>query len=879
MLPPESKSTAPEAQDYVFASNNKQDVMLPGILINYWKQETTTGKMRGFNFSKKPNFDGLTPTINHLDAELVWAGEDFVMQYNGYLKVPQDGAYELQIGSDDGSILYLGDEVLIDNDGWHGTEFKEAQVALKEGFHPFKLEFFQGKGGKAMVLNWRKPEGNYTAVPAANLFHHKTEQEPKGIGENLMQKGMSVPGDGSALKDVHPSFNLSQARPNDFTPKVGGMDFLPDGRMVISTWDADGSVYILSNVDSGDPAKIRVKRIAVGLAEPLGLKVVDGAIYVLQKQELTKLIDHNGDDMIDEFETICNEWRVSANFHEFAFGLEYQDGYFYGALATAINPGGASTQPQIPDRGKLFKISKETGKMELIAHGLRTPNGIGQGMGGEIFIADNQGDWLPASKIMHVEEGAFYGSRSVDFARTEGLKAKLPVVWLPQDEIGNSPSTPIGIEKGPYKNQLIHCEVTNGGVKRVFVEEVNGQLQGCLFRFIQGLEAGINRMVWGPDGALYVGGIGSNGNWQHSSKYWYGLQRLEYNNESTFEMLAVRAKSNGIEIEFTEALQEGDGWNAKDYQIQQWYYKPTEAYGGPKLDERTLPIKSVNVSKDRKSVFLELNGMKENHVVYVRLKKAFVSEKTHELWTTEAWYTMNEIPAGQNGFSTTAQNVGLNRLSPTEEAEGWKLLFNGTSTDGWRNFKKQSIGSSWIIDDQALHLNAQKDAEGNWSTPDGGDIVSEGKYKDFDLKLEWKIGACGNSGIMYNVVEEDKYDNVWLTGPEMQVLDNTCHPDAQLETHRAGDLYDMIACTYETVKPAGQWNKVRIIIKDGHVQHWLNGRKVVEFQMFDDNWTKMIANSKFKEMPDFGLSKEGHLSLQDHKDPVWFRNIKIKELK
>ncbi len=188
-----------------------------------------------------------------------------------------------------------------------------------------------------------------------------------------------------------------------------------------------------------------------------------------------------------------------------------------------------------------------------VAGGLRTPNGIGIGVDNEIFVADNQGDWLPSSKILHVTQGAFFGCRSVDSAGTVTLKDKPPVVWLPQDEIGNSPSTPLAINDGPYKGQMIHGEVTHGGIKRVFVEKVNGEYQGVVFRFIQGLEAGVNRIVWGPDGALYVGGVGNPGNWQQSGKLWYGLQRLKYNEKPAFEMLAVRAKNDGVEIEFTRA--------------------------------------------------------------------------------------------------------------------------------------------------------------------------------------------------------------------------------------------------------------------------------------------------------------------------------------
>jgi cytochrome c len=858
----------------------KPDELLPGLFLQIYEYDQPLTTLDKINFNKKSTYEGHIGNILITNSEFKGLEDHFALRYTGYIKIPKDNNYVFRMRSDDGSRFYIGDRLIIDHDGLHGASKKDGEIALQAGLHPIRLEFFQGAGGKYISLEWKSFNDDLFEVISKDAFlHHRSLKPAPDVEAPPMAQTMRIPGDGYPLEAVHPSYTLTQARPNEFLPKVGGMDFLSDGRLVVSTWDAEGGVYLIEGADSGDPSKMTYKKIAKGLAEPLGIKVVDDDIYVLQKQELTKLIDHDGDDIIDEYQTISNDWRVSANFHEFAFGLAYKQGYFYAALAIAILPGGASANPQIPDRGKAIRINKETGEVEFVAKGLRTPNGVGIGVDDEIFIADNQGDWLPSSKILHVSENAFFGSRAVDSVNVAQLKVKQPVVWLPQDEIGNSPSTPLYLNDGPYKGQMIHGEVTHGGVKRVFVEKVNGEYQGAVFRFIQGLEAGVNRMVWGPDTALYIGGIGSTGNWGHNGKFWYGLQRLKYNGKPTFEMLAVRAKRNGVEIEFTEPLPEGMGWNPKEYEVQQWWYLPTNQYGGPKMDREMLSVATASVLEGGRKVFLELPGIKEGHVVYLRLPYYWVSASEHELWTTEAWYTLNQLPEEAGTIRPSPTPVTPNTLSELEKKEGWQLLFDGQTTKGWRNFRKQTIGSSWKVQNGALMLDAQPRDDGSWQAADGGDIITNGTYKDFDLRLEWKIGPCGNSGIMYNVVESEEYDYVWRTGPEMQILDNTCHPDAQYETHRAGCLYDMIAVKYETVKPAGQWNKVRIKSKDGKVVFWLNGRNVVSFEMFTAEWDKMINNSKFKDMlPGFGSSPEGHISLQDHGDPVWFRNIKIKKL-
>ncbi len=219
-----------------------------------------------------------------------------------------------------------------------------------------------------------------------------------------------------------------------------------------------------------------------------------------------------------------------------------------------------------------------------------------------------------------------------------------------------------------------------------------------------------------------------------------------------------------------------------------------------------------------------------------------------------------------------------NMLTQAEKDAGWVLLFDGLTTDGWRNYLKQDIGSSWVVQDGALMLQVESTRDGKTRAKNGGDIITKKTYENYELSIDWKVGACANSGIMFNVHEDRQYKRIHHTGPEMQVLDNSCHPDAKIHTHRAGDLYDMIACSDEVVKPAGMWNRARIRVDHGKTDFYLNETHVVSFTMFDESWREMISQSKFKDMPGFGKYRRGHIALQDHGDKVAFRNIKIREL-
>ncbi len=221
---------------------------------------------------------------------------------------------------------------------------------------------------------------------------------------------------------------------------------------------------------------------------------------------------------------------------------------------------------------------------------------------------------------------------------------------------------------------------------------------------------------------------------------------------------------------------------------------------------------------------------------------------------------------------TFSAHAADNELNAAEKADGWELLFDGQDIDkNWRGYKMETSPTKWEVEDGAIFFNPN-----NYGT--GGDIISREKYSEFEFSLEWKVAAASNSGIFYHAVESDDYKFPYETAPEMQVLDNDRHADGKIKQHRAGDLYDLVKSRVENVKPVGEWNKVLIKVKGNNLEHWQNGEMVIKTTMWDDNWASLIKDSKFATWPGFGKSKIGHFALQDHGDPVWYKNIKVKKI-
>lgn len=384
-------------------------------------------------------------------------------------------------------------------------------------------------------------------------------------------------------------------------------------------------------------------------------------------------------------------------------------------------------------------------------------------------------------------------------------------------------------EGSSYQEQLrVPGEVEQ---KRVFVDEPAGITQGCVFRFSTDL----------PERILAATG------------------------QAVFEMLAVRAMSNGFEIEFTKPLDPRVGWEPESYYVEQWPFD-VQQRRRPKRDGVVYPVKSASVSPDRRKVFLEIPNLKPSHVVYLRLLPPCISEGGERPWSTEAWYTLNAIPADRPGTvlappTREPQNV----LTEAEQQAGWRLLFDGQSPRGWRGYKKDRFPDGWQVRDGCLVRVGP-----------GGDICTEEEFDNFELQLEWRISAGGNSGIFFRVDESAGWP--WETGPEMQVLDNAEHADGRNPKTSAGSNYALHAPVRDVTEPVGLFNRVRLVVHGPHVEHWLNGVKVVEYALGSPEWEQLVAESKFKSMPRFGRVARGRIVLQDHGDRVWYRNIKVRPL-
>ena len=494
--------------------------------------------------------------------------------------------------------------------------------------------------------------------------------------------------------------------------EVGGLTTLPDGRIALCT--RRGDVYLVENQTMQDGHLPKFKKFASGLHEALGLAYKENSLYVVQRGELTKLTDHDGDDEADMYETVY-DWPISGHYHEYSFGPKFMED---GSMMVTANIAFGNSEwwrgeSRVPWRGWAMKISPD-GTMEPWATGMRSPAGLGV-YEGELFYTDNQGDWMGSGGVWHVKKGAFMGHpaglrwtdqpnspvslQQNDFfaaidqrrVKKEGfyvmpenisdeenpdflyeIKKKfpalqLPAVWLPHGIMGVSNSEILEIKKGtitPFEGQLLVGDQGQSKIMRVALEKVKGEYQGVAFDFRSGFQSGVMRMAWGHDGSLYVGE--TNRGWGSAGTENSGLERMIWTGATPFEMTTVHAKSDGFEITFTHPVDKKSAEDLDSYSGTSFIYKYHPVYGSPTVNNEPLNIKGVKVSEDGLKVRLVIPNVKQYYVHQLNLDGIIDAKNEQYLLHPRAYYTLNNIP---KGTTLDVEELSTFRTSETKAAK------------------------------------------------------------------------------------------------------------------------------------------------------------------------------------------------------------------
>ena len=492
--------------------------------------------------------------------------------------------------------------------------------------------------------------------------------------------------------------------------EIGGLTFVDDNTIAACT--RRGEIWVIKNPTSNKPI---FERFAHGLHEPLGIAYKDGAFFVAQRGELSKISDTDNNGKADVYETVY-AWPLAANYHEYSYGPLFMPN---GDMVLSLNLGWTNKGESLSKwRGWMIKVSPE-GEMTPIATGMRSPAGFGLNAAGDLFYSDNQGDWVGSGRMTHIESGVFAGHpeglkwsqepespvklKRENITDTLGLSLyeyskkydaiRPPSVWFPHSIMGISTSDILLVKNnafGPFEGQFLVGDQGHSKIMRVFQEEVDGVYQGICFPFREGFSSGILRLKWGADDAIYVG-MTSRG-WSSTGKDNFGLERLVASKIKPFEMVAVRARSDGFDIEFSEPVDPTTANDPASYEIGDFTYLYHETYGSPVMEMESRTIKNISLSSDGRRVHISLDGLRKGFVYEIKVPK--VKNKAGKLLLHDfGYYTLNNIPQGEtseavaghdhHNMSAEAKTVDLiseKRISSMPTA--WKGKVDETVTIG-----------------------------------------------------------------------------------------------------------------------------------------------------------------------------------------------------
>ncbi|MBD2752811.1 PQQ-dependent sugar dehydrogenase [Spirosoma validum] len=481
----------------------------------------------------------------------------------------------------------------------------------------------------------------------------------------------------STLLSVFPADTISDyyeietiPTPPGLVAETGGLSFLPDGRMAACFHRGEVMLY--------NPKTKTWKLFAEGLHDPLGvLALSNKELLIVQRPELTRVTDTNGDGVADLYETVTDQFGMSGNYHEFAFGpVRDTKGNLYFSLNTASNGAGIRDEVRgqydalgrqgrmyacVPYRGWVMQLTVD-GKLKPYASGFRSPNGIGFDAKGRLFVTDNQGDWLGTSKLYHVEEGKFYGHPTSlvwrpGFPAIDPLTLPVPTldsmrtvesVAFPHEIMAHSPTQLVvdntGGKFGPFTGQLFVGEMDFAHLLRILPDEVDGQIQGACVPFFDkagsdgvALRIGNNRLAFAPDGSLYLGQA------DHGWLGDRGIQRIRYKGGNPLDITAMKLTPTGFDLTFTQPLDESTARDLANYRFRSYYYEYHQAYGSPQKDVQTVNVSDVTLSADRKTVSLKLAELKPKRIYELTLGKLQANNGQKKIMNHFVCYTLNRL--------------------------------------------------------------------------------------------------------------------------------------------------------------------------------------------------------------------------------------------
>lgn len=464
--------------------------------------------------------------------------------------------------------------------------------------------------------------------------------------------------------------------PKGLALEVSGLTVLDDKRVAVTI--RKGEIWILDGVYDDPPENVRYHQFATALHEPLGLIWKDDAFYTVQRSELTRIRDTDGDGIADEYLTIAKGWGTTGNYHEYAYGPEVDgDGNLWLTLNIGMGLKGAQKNRLVTN--PLLKVSQgrwrgwgmkvtPTGELEPICAGMRSPCGLGANRAGDMFYTDQQGNWVATNSLHHMRRGAFFhhpealasanepDSPIVDVTSVpnglpfpEAVKQfaelKPPAVWFPYKKVGQS-ATDIMLDDsggkfGPFDGQFFVGEFTLSSINRVFLEQVHGEYQGACFPFCEGFASAVIRLAQGTDGSVFAGL--SNRGWSSLGTASYGLQRLAWTGKTPFEIQEMHALSNGFELVFTQPVDPASAGDPASYDLSSHTYLYHSTYGSDEILKKDLAITDARVSDDRLRVRLSVEGLRELFV-HELTAKGVRSASGEPLLHSRAYYTLNRLP-------------------------------------------------------------------------------------------------------------------------------------------------------------------------------------------------------------------------------------------